>query len=271
MVTFSGRRLRECSERVVLGRINTGKRGGLLGTGILVVNTNKLNTPTTVCLTTTNMNAVKVTSTSRISLSGLRERVVRSARSVNGPGIRSTGRAVRTVGPSIAMGACRAFIADRGVLSLMGRCSFVVSNASGFPTGFLVGSTYMVTGGPFSRTKVVEFGNRLVACIPNRNPYCHYMFGGPPPGSTIPAYGRTNIVNTVNNMVNDLRTVRTVGCVVNRNRLLANCLLACSTLGVRFHGIGLPDSARGYTIYNSGPAVARLVSCRRTRYSNIRL
>lgn len=242
-----------------------GNRGGLLGTGILVVKTNKLKTPTTLCLTTTNIKAVKVTSTSRMSLSGLRQRIVRAATSINGLGMRSTTRAVGTVGPSIAMGACRAFMSSDGVVSLVGSCSFVLSKASGFPTGFLVGSTYMVTRGPFSRTKVVHFRKRLVACIPKRNPYCEYTFRDPPPGSTMPAYGRTNIVKTVNKIVKDLRTVRTVGCVVKRNSLLAKELLACSTLGVAFHAMGLPGGRR-YPMYNSGPAVARLVSCRRTIY-----
>lgn len=265
-VTVASRRVRHCSHRVVLGRINTGKRGGLLGKGMLVVNTNNLNTPTTVCLTTTNIKAVNVISTSRMSLSGLRERVVRDATSVKGTGMGSTGRAVGTVGPSIRMGACQVFMSTSGVHRLVQRCSFVVSKASGFPTGFLVGSTYMLRGGPFSRTNVVHFGNRLVACMPKRNPYCHYMFGGPPPGSTIPAYGRTNIVKTVKNIVNSLRTVRTVGCLVNMNSLLAKCLLAFSTLAVRFRGIGLPGSARSYTMYKSRPAVLRPVSCRRRIY-----
>lgn len=237
-----------------------------MGNGILVVNTNKLKTPTTVCLTTTKINAVNVISTSRMSLSGLRERVVRKATSIKGTGMGSTGRAVGTVGPSIRIGACHVFMSTSGVERLVESCSFVVSKASGFPTGFLVGSTYILRGGPFSRTKVVHFGNRLVACIPKRKPYCEYMFGGPPPGSTIPAYGRTNIVKTVNKMVNSLRTVRTVGCLVNIKRLLAKCLLACSTLAVRFRGVGLPGSARGYTIYNSRPAVLRPVSCRRRIY-----
>lgn len=268
-VTFASSRLRECSQRLVLGRVNMHKRGGLLTTQILIVNTNNLKSPTTVCLTTTNINAVNVISSSIISLSGLRHRVVRNANGINVPGIRSTTRAIASVGPSIAIGPCRVHMSTNGVTRLVTNCSIVISTTSGFSAGFLVGSTYILTKGPCVCNNTLQFRNRLVACIPKQNPYCHYVFHSVPTTNRIPDYGRTNILNTIIKIVNDVRTIRTIGLVLNINGPLATQLVAFSTLTVAYHTIPLPRHRPSYPIYNRRPAVAALspTQCVRPTYN----
>lgn len=268
-VTLASRRIRQCTHRLVLGNINIGKRGHLLTSDILVVNTNKLNSPITLCLTTTKINHVKLISNSVISLDGLRHRVVRAATQIGRPGIRSTTTTVHRLGPSIAISACCRLISTGGVTNLVRTCSLIVRTASGFTTGFLVGSTYMLTGGPCVRTNIIKFTNRIVAIVPNRNPYCHYVFHSVPTTNRVPAYGRTNILNTIINIVNDLRTARTIGLVINIKRPLINHVLAISTLAVGVQQIPLPRRIPSYPIYNRRPAVATVSStgCVRPTYA----
>lgn len=130
-----------------------------------------------------------------------------------------------------------------------------MSNASGFPAHCLIGSTYILLGGPGICNSVFQFRKRTAIFGCRSNPGCHSLCPRPPPPKVMPSYTRNNILNILPNVVNIVRTGRAVGIVLNTNGALDNHLLLCGTLSVAFQRLGLHPGP-------IHPMVSGLVSCR---------
>lgn len=193
---------------------------------MLVMNIKKLNSPVTLCLTNTKINAVKLTSSSRIDLDGLRERVLCARRRINSLGTVYTSVQVDTLGERVGIGTYPKELDGRGTHSLVNRCSVVISNYSGFTAQCLLDSIYSRLKGPCMCNTVYKFRKRIsiFGCKRKaRQGACHSLCPSrrkvlrvpPPPGK---------IIKIAPTMANDIRTYRILGVVYKFKRILTNGL-----------------------------------------------
>lgn len=137
-----GRRVGQCTERASLPRVNRTKRRGLHGTGILVINIKKLNSPVTLCLTKTKIKALKLISSSRIDVDGLRHRILCTRTSLKRPGPLYNTHEIRNLGDSMGIRMCPFHLSGGGTKRLVEGCSVIMSKYSGFTAHCLLGSMY---------------------------------------------------------------------------------------------------------------------------------